>query len=290
MNFNSAALFVKVVQFGSFSETARRTNTPVATVSRWIAELEKDLGIRLLERSTRHLRMTEAGTKFYEYAARGFEAFETGVSILENQQQELTGTLRLSLPPTFLPWQELLQDFQMRYSKVKLEIFITERKVNLIEDGIDVALRVGDRKDHQTIARKLGEYRHQLVASPDFLEKYGEPSQPEQLLTMPIASWNDRADKIKWSLGDESIQIAPSLQVNDYLHLLKLVIASTCVTELPPFLIKEHLASGRLKKLLADYPLPTQELNLLYPSSKQLSRLVCTYIDFCTEWVDRLFE
>lgn len=170
MDYNSAALFVKVVQYGSFSETARRTNTPVATVSRWIAELEKDLGIRLLERSTRHLRMTQAGTKFYEYAARGFEAFETGLSILENQQQELTGTLRLSLPPTFFPWQELLQDFQVRYSKVKLEIFITERKINLIEDGIDVALRVGDRKDNQTIARKLGEYRHQPVASPYFLE------------------------------------------------------------------------------------------------------------------------
>ncbi|WP_292801735.1 LysR family transcriptional regulator [Nostoc sp. NMS7] len=107
MDFNSAALFVKVVQYGSFSETARRTNTPVATVSRWIAELEKDLGIRLLERSTRHLRMTQAGTTFYEYAVRGFEAFETGLFILENQQQELTGTLRLSLPPAFLPMQEL---------------------------------------------------------------------------------------------------------------------------------------------------------------------------------------
>ncbi|MEH2236109.1 LysR family transcriptional regulator [Nostoc sp.] len=290
MDFNSAALFVKVVQYGSFSEAARRTNTPVATVSRRIAELEKNLGIRLLERSTRHLRMTQAGTTFYEYAARGFEAFETGLSILENQQQELTGTLRLSLPPAFLPWQELLQEFQVRYCKVKLEIFITERKINLIEDGIDVALRVGKPKDNQTITRKLGEYRHQLVASPDFLEKYGEPSQPEQLLTMPCASWNTRTDARKWSLGDESIQIAPSLQVNDYLHLLKLVLAGACVTELPPFLIKEHLASGRLKTLLEDYSLPTQQLNLLYPSCKQLSRLVSTYIDFCTEWVDCLFQ
>ncbi|MEH2454390.1 LysR family transcriptional regulator [Nostoc sp.] len=290
MDFNSAALFVKVVQYGSFSETARRINTPVATVSRRIAELEKDLGIRLLERSTRHLRMTQAGTTFYEYAARGFETFETGLSILENQQQELTGTLRLSLPPAFLPWQELLQEFQVRYCKVKLEIFITERKINLIEDGIDVALRVGKPKDNQTITRKLGEYRHQLVASPDFLEKYGEPSQPEQLLTMPCASWNTRTDARKWSLGDESIQIAPSLQVNDYLHLLKLVLAGACVTELPPFLIKEHLASGRLKTLLEDYSLPTQQLNLLYPSCKQLSRLVSTYIDFCTEWVSCLFQ
>lgn len=290
MDFNAAALFVKVVQYGSFSETARRINTPVATVSRRIADLEKDLGVRLLERSTRYVRLTAGGTAFYEYAIRGLEAFESGLSILENQQRELTGTLRLSLPPTFLPWQGLLQDFQTRYRQVRLEIFITERKINLIEDGIDVALRVGDRKENQAIARKLGEYRHQLVASPDYLEQYGEPFQPEQLLTVPCASWNARTGEATWALGNEPVQIAPFLQVNDYLHLLQLALAGACVTELPPFLIQEHLDSGRLKTVLNDYPLPIQQLNLLYPSCKHLSPLVSTYIDFCSEWVDRLFQ
>ena len=290
MDFNSAALFVKVVQYGSFSETARRINMPVATVSRRIADLEKDLNVRLLERSTRYLRLTEGGTAFYEYAARGLEAFESGLSTLQNQQQELTGTLRLSLPATFLPWQALLQDFQARYCQVKLEIFMTERKINLIEDGIDVTLRVGDRKDNQAIARKLGEYRHQLVASPAYLEQYGEPSQPEQLLTMPCASWNAQTGEATWLLRNEPVQVAPFLQVNNYLYLLKLALAGACVTELPPFLIQEHLASGRLKTLLHDYPLPTQQLNLLYPSRQQLSPLVRIYIDFCSEWVADFFQ
>ncbi len=290
MDFNSAALFVKVVQYGSFSETARRINMPVATVSRRIADLEKDLGVRLLERSTRYLRLTECGTAFYEYAARGLEAFESGLSTLENQQQELTGTLRLSLPATFLPWQALLQDFQARYCQVKLEIFMTERKINLIEDGIDVTLRVGDRKDNQAIARKLGEYRHQLVASPAYLKQYGEPSQPEQLLAMPCASWNAQTGEATWLLRNEPVQVAPFLQVNNYLYLLKLALAGACVTELPPFLIQEHLASGRLKTLLHDYPLPTQQLNLLYPSRKQLSSLVRIYINFCSEWVADFFQ
>ncbi len=290
MDFNSAALFVKVVQYGSFSETARRTATPVATISRRIAELEKDLGMRLLERSTRYLRMTEGGTAFYEYAAHGLEAFEMGLSNLENQQQELTGTLRISLPSAFLPWQVLLQDFQSRYSQVRLEIFITERKINLIEDGIDVALRVGDLKDNQFIAKKLGEYRHQLVASPAFLEAYGELSKPEQLLTMPCASWNARKDATTWLLGNKAIQITPILQVNDYLHLINLALASACVTELPSFLVKEHIESGKLKLVLQDHPLPSQQLNLIYPSSKQISRLVRIYIDFCAEWIGRLFS
>lgn len=289
MDFNSVALFVKVVQYGSFSETARQTNTPVATISRRIADLEETLKVRLLERSTRNMRMTEAGTVFYEYAACGLEAFETGLSTLGNQQQELIGTLRLSLPPTFLPWQKLLQDFQSRYRQVKVEIFITERRINLIEDEIDVALRVGDRKDKQAITRKLGEYQHQIVASPDFLNHYGEPSRPEQLLTMPCISWNNHKDVTIWLLGNQAIQITPILQVNDYFHLLQLVLTGAYITELPPFLIQEHLANGQLKRVLQEYQLPTQELHLLYPSRNQLSRLVKTYIDFCSEWVDRFF-
>lgn len=291
MDFNSAALFAKVVQYGSFSETARRINMPVATVSRRIADLEKDLGVRLLERSTRHLRLTGSGTAFYEYAARGLEAFESGLSTLENQHQELTGTLRLSIPSTFLPWQELLQDFQARYRQVKLEILMTERKLDLIEDGIDVALRFGDPKDNRAIAKKLGKDRHQLVASPAYLAQYGEPSQPEQLLTMPCASWNNQiGGTTTWLLGNESLQIAPFLQVNNYTYLLQLTLAGACVTELPPFLVREHLASGQLKTILPDYPLLTQEVNLLYPSRKQLSPLIRIYIDFCSEWVTGLFE
>jgi DNA-binding transcriptional LysR family regulator len=291
MDFNSAALFVKVVRYGSFSETARRINMPVATVSRRIADLEKDLGIRLLERSTRHLRLTGSGTAFYEHAARGLEAFESGLSTLENQHQELTGTLRLSLPSTFLPWQALLQDFQAQYCQVKLEILMTERKLDLIEDGIDVALRFGDLQDNGAIARMLGKDRHQLVASPAYLAQYGEPSQPEQLLSMPCASWHNQiGGTTTWLLGNESVQIVPFLQVNNYAYLLQLALAGACVTELPPFLVREHLDRGRLKTVLPDYPLPTQAVNLLYPSRKQLSPLVRIYIDFCAEWITGLFE
>ena len=291
MDFNSAALFAKVVQYGSFSETARRINMPVATVSRRIAALEKDLGVRLLERSTRHLRLTGRGTAFYEYAARGLEVFESGLSTLENHHQELTGTLRLSIPSTFLPWQALLQDFQACYRQVKLEILMTERKLDLIEDGIDVALRFGDPKDNQAIAKKLGKDRHQLVASPTYLAQYGEPWQPEQLLIMPCASWNNQiGGTTTWLLGNESLQIAPFLQVNNYAYLLQLALAGACVTVLPPFLVREHLASGQLKTILPDYPLLTQEVNLLYPSRKQLSPLIRIYIDFCSEWVTGLFE
>ncbi|MEL6553102.1 MAG: LysR family transcriptional regulator [Cyanobacteria bacterium J06621_11] len=285
MDFNAVALFVKVVQYGSFSETARRTNTPVATVSRRIQTLEKALGVRLLERSTRRLRLTDAGASFWQYASQGVEAFETGLSTLDRDQLTLSGKLRLSLPPGFVPWRQLLRDFQARYPNVKLDVLVTERRVDLIEDGIDVALRIGDHKRGQAIAHKLGKYRHLLVAHSGLLQKYGTPQNPEDLLQMPCASWRTPTHANAWQLGDKIIQIDPSLQVNDYLHLLDLALAGRCVTELPPFLAQTHIASGSLKPLLKDYSLPLLELNLLHPSRKHLSHLVKTYIDFCSEWV-----
>ena len=289
MDLNAAALFVKVVQYGSFSETARRTNVPVATVSRRLKELEKDLGFRLLERSTRFLRLTDAGARFFEYANQGVEAFEIGLSTLEHDQLALSGTLRLSLPPGFIPWRQLLQDFQSGYPNVNVEMLVTERRVDLIEDGIDVALRIGDRQDDRAMTKKLGEYRHLLVASPIFLKKYGEPLQPAHLLKMPCASWSS-TDTTVWQLGNETVQINPFFQVNDYLHLLELALAGICVTELPPFLTQNYIAEGQLQHLLTNYPIPLCELNLLYPSRRQLSRLVKTYINFCSEWVVNLFQ
>ncbi|MGJ3251262.1 MAG: LysR substrate-binding domain-containing protein [Elainellaceae cyanobacterium] len=290
MDFNAVALFVKVVQYGSFSETSRRTSIPVATVSRRIKELEKDLQIRLLERSTRHLRLTDAGARFFEYANQGVEAFEMGLSTLDRDQLELSGTLRLSLPPGFLPWQKLLHDFQVCYPKVNLDILVTERRVDLIEDGIDVALRIGDRQDNRAIAKKLGEYRHVLVASPILLEKYAIPRTPEHLLTMPCASWKAPTNSNTWQLGSEVIHIRPFLQINDYLHLLELALAGTCVTELPPFLVQDYVAESQLMPLLMNYPLPLCDLNLLYPSRRQLSRVVRIYIEFCSDWIGNLFQ
>lgn len=288
MDFNAAALFVKVVQYGSFSKTARRTNIPVATVSRRIKELEKELGVRLLERSTRYLRLTDAGAKFLEYVERGVEAFEIGLSAVDRYQLEISGTLRLSLPPGFVLWRKLLQEFQECYPQVNIKLYVTERRVDLIEDGIDVALRIGKIKDRQAIVHKLGKYRHVLVASPILLEKYDRPTKPEHLLQLPFACWNSHGNRV-WRLGDESIEVNPFFEVNDYLHLLDLALKGKCVTELPPFLAQDYIDSGHLEHLLIDFSLPLWELNLLYPSRRQLSYLVKTYVDFCSQWTINLF-
>lgn len=283
MDLDTVALFVEVVKAGSFSAAARHTHIPVATVSRRISELEKNLNVRLLERSSRHLRMTDAGSVLYEYAARGVEELHAGLLALKNSQQELAGTLRLSIPPSFTPWQLLVRDFQLQYPNIKVEIYVTERRLDLVQDGIDVTLRVGELQHDSVVARKLFKYRHRLVASPTLLVKYGTPQEPMQLQNMPCACWNDRVNVPVWNLGGKKYSVRPALQVNDYLHLQAAALAGDCVTELPPFLSKPMIAEGTLQELLPEFPFPERELYLLYPSRRQVSRLVKAYVDFCLQ-------
>jgi DNA-binding transcriptional LysR family regulator len=281
VDLDSVALFVEVVKAGSFSAAARHTHTPVATVSRRVSELEKSLNIRLLERSSRHLRMTDAGSVLYEYAARGLEELHAGLLALENSQQALSGTLRLSIPPSFVPWRSLIQNFQIHFPDIKVEIHVTERRLDLVQDGVDVALRVGEVLHDSVVARKLFKYRHRLVASPKLLAKYDSLQEPMQLLNMPCASWNDRVSAPVWNLGGKGYNIRPYLQVNDYLHLQALALTGDCVTELPPFLAQPAIAEGTLQALLPGFPLLEREIYLLYPSRRQVSRLVKAYVDFC---------
>jgi len=283
MDLNSVDMFVRVVQAGSFSGAARSSGIPVATLSRRVSELEKELGVRLLERSTRYLRLNEAGTILFDYAVRGLQELSAARLAIENREKELRGNLRLSVPPNFQPWWPLLQKFQLRYPNVNIEIFVTERKIDLIGDGIDVALRVGDAYHQSSVLRKVTTYRHILVASPAYIKEYGEPQFPEDLLERPCASWNMRSASCVWQLGDSKVEIPAFLQVNDFFHLIYLAVQGQCIIEAPPFLVSKELSSGQLIPVLSAYPCPLLDLNLLYPSRHQLSRIVQVYVNYCLE-------
>lgn len=281
MDLNSVELFVRVVQKGSFSAASRHTGIPVATVSRRISELERSLDVRLLERSTRHLRLTSAGSTLYEFVSRGLQEMDAGILALQNRESELRGTLRLSLPPNFEPWWELLKDFQEKFPFIELDIYATERKIDLIEDGIDVALRIGDVIYLSAVARKLMDYRHVLVATPLFVKTFGEPESPQDLSRFPCAAWTKKDDLVEWSLGSKKVLIQASIRANDYPHMRYLTLQHLCITEQPPFMVSELIAKKRLVKILPDYDFPQVSVNLLYQSRHQLSRIARVYIDFC---------
>ncbi|VAW72430.1 Transcriptional regulator, LysR family [hydrothermal vent metagenome] len=284
MNLNSLNMFTLVVSYSGFSEASRRSGIPVATLSRRISDLEKQMGVRLLERSTRKIRTTREGDILYQFASRGLEEINAGELAIQNLNEELKGTLRLSIPGDVNFWWSLLNCFQARYPNIHLDIFTTERRVDLIADGVDVVLRVGELKTRTAIVRKIGDYRHCLVASPAYLEKYGVAEHPEQLAAYPCGAWGRNREDIVWNFAGIDYPIDPKVKVNDFAHLLSLVLAGSIITELPPLLAKPLLDSGELVTLFDDLPMPVLTFNLLYPSRKYLSPLSRAYIDFALEY------
>src|SRR5712671_3697274 len=160
MDLNATRMFVAVVQAGSLSAAATRLGTPLPTLSRRIRDLERQLRVQLLERSARGTKLTDAGTRLYEHASRGIEALLEAEHAVVSDQARLKGRLRLSLPQTVEPWWELLAAFQRRYPDIQVYVYSTERRVDPIEDGIDVTLRVGAIVHEAMVARRILSFRN----------------------------------------------------------------------------------------------------------------------------------
>ena len=291
MDLNAARMFVAVVQGGSLSTAAARLRTPLPTLSRRIRDLERQLNVQLLERSAHGTKLTDAGTRLYEHASRGIEALLEAEQAVTSDQARLKGRLRLSLPTTFEPWWDLLAAFQRRYPDIQVHVYSTERRVDLIEDGIDVALRVDAIVHQAMVARHLLSYRHILVASPHLVERFGVPAKPDELQRFPCAAWVSRIDvPPRWELGGEVFAPKAMLSVNDYRHLCRCALDGQAVTELPPFMAIAPIRNKQLIPLLPQCPLPEQPIHLLYPSHRHPSAIVRTYLDFCQGYLPRILR
>src|SRR5258705_9154232 len=237
MDLNATRMFVAAVQVGSLSAAATRLGTPLPTLSRRIRDLERHLGVQLLERSARGTKLTDAGARLYDHASRGVEALLEAEQAVVSDQARLKGRLRLSLPQTFEPWWDLLAAFQRRYPEIQVYVYSTERRMDLIEDGIDVALRVGAIVHEAMWARHLLSFRNILVASPKLVECFGVPAEPDALHRFPCAVWASGIDvPARWELGGHVIEPKAVLSTNDYHHLSSRALGGDVVTELPPFL------------------------------------------------------
>jgi len=282
MDLNSARIFINVVSKGSFSAAAAYMSVPVATVSRRVAELESSLDVRLLERSTRKLRLTEAGATLYGYVSRGIEEMDAGLLALSEKEQNLKGRLRLSLPPNFEPMWKLLEDFHDAHPNIEIDIFVSQRRLDFIEDGIDVAIRIGAVDSQSAIARLLMKYRHRVVASPTFLAKHPIESLAD-LGSSKCAAWVKNEETVTWTLGEEKLRVQPYIRANDYMHMRYLALNHQCVTELPPFFCQEEIQRGELVELFPEHPIPEWDVNIVYPRRKQVSRITRVFIDYCIE-------
>jgi DNA-binding transcriptional LysR family regulator len=296
VDLNSLKIFAEIVEAGSFSEAARRLKMPLSTVSRRLAELEDQLNLRLLERSTRNLRLTDVGSEVLEHARRTEELADAIDDVVSSHSSNVTGTLRLSAPPSISDSliAPLIGAFQSSYPDVRVQVFITDRIVDQIAEGVDVAFRVGALKDSALIAKRLLSYRHQVVASPAYLKTCKAPRKPQDLLKhrllafwwRPMYSWDltHTNGKLK-----ETLPFEPYVSMNDYAGLAAALLAGAGIGELPPIVQPELMRKGLLVEVMPAWHLPLYDLSLIHLGNLYIPKHVRVFKDFAAEMTPKLF-
>jgi DNA-binding transcriptional LysR family regulator len=296
-DFNALMIFTAVVEAKSFSEAARRLKMPLASVSRRVAELEDQLGVRLLERSTRSLRLTEVGTAVLEHAQRSIEICEAVDNIVSNHQASVSGLLRLSAPPNISEslLSPVISAFQASYPNVRVQALITERHIDHIADGVDLAFRVGVLRDSSLVARRILTFRHQLVASPEYLKKCNPPKTPQDLLSHPMITFSYWKPEYSFTLvhingkDKETITFVPYLSMNDFSGLTPALLAGEGIGDLPPLVHPELMREGRLVEVMPNWRFPTCDLSLAHLGNRLVPRPVRVFKEFAAQMVPTLF-
>jgi DNA-binding transcriptional LysR family regulator len=297
-DLNALVVFAKVVEAKSFSEAARRLGMPVSTVSRRVAELEDQLGVRLLDRSTRSLRLTDLGSEVLEHAQRSAEASEAVANIVSDRQSGVSGTLRLSAPPNISDTliTPLVTTFQASYPNVRVRILIAERFVDHISDGIDIAFRLGTLKDSSLVAKRILTYRHQLVASPDYLKGRKAPETPRDLLDHQLIAFSYWRPESRWTFvrvngtDEETLTFQPQLSMNDFTGLTPALLAGAGIGDLPPIVQPELMRDGRLVEVMPQWRFHTQDLSLVHLGNRNMPRPVRLFKEFAARMAPTLFE
>ncbi len=294
LDLNALLIFSAVAEAKSFSEASRRLGKPVSTVSRRVAELEDQLGVRLLERSTRSLRLTDVGAEVLDYAQQTVEVSDAVESLVSNRLTEVTGALRLSCPPSIADSliAPLISAFQASYPAVRVHVMVTERIVDHISEGVDLALRVGPLKDSSLVARKVLRYRHRLVASPGYLAQHKEPRRPQDLAKHRLLafSWSDRS---KWvfvkKAEQESVTFEPFLAMNDFAGLATALKGGCGIGDLPPIVAPHLLENGELVEVMPQWRFRPVDLSVVHLQNRQLPRRVRLFKEFTAQIAQTLF-
>jgi len=281
--------FARVVDEGGFSPAARRLGLSKSAVSKQVARLEDRLGTRLLNRTTRRLSLTEAGARLYERCQRIIAEAEAAEAEAGSLQTEPSGLLRVSVGVSFGQGQlaPLLPRLLERYPGLTLEMVLNDRAVDLVEEGYDVALRIGRLADSPLIARRLATVRMVTAAAPAYLARHGMPVAPRDLREHDCFGYSYLAGGIAWSFsGPDGVvqhRFRPRVSMNNGDALAAAAAAGLGVVQMPSFILARHLRSGALAEILTDQPPPAIALYAVYPPGRPLAAKVRVFIDFAAE-------
>lgn len=278
IDFNALAVAVRVARAGSFTAAAKELGTTKQWVSRRVADAERTLGVPLLERTTRTVKPTQAGLRVLERAGPALASIVEALTEAETTQTEAVGTLRVTAPLLFgrrflVP---IVAQYRQQNPRVLVELLLTDRQVNLVEEEIDVAIRAGRSPDSTLLSRRLGTASVQLVASPSLVKQHGMVRAAQRLEALPAIV--SRADE-RWTIDGVSVRPSPALLVAHLETQLEAALAGLGVAALPAFLTRPSVAAGKLVTLLQGKAVKSGVVQVLSPHRKAMPVRVRRFID-----------
>ena len=278
--------FAKVVAGGSYAEAARQLGLTRSAVSKAVMELERLLGARLLDRTTRRVTPTEAGRAYYERALAILSAVEETELQISRLHDEPRGVLRVNAPMSFgtLYLGPAVAAFMARHDDLAIELALTDRFIDPLEEGVDVTVRIGILADSSLIARRLAPARRVLVASPDYIARAGAPKVPADLAQHRCLTYGHMAPSHRWQLAEDgkaiTVEVRSALCANNGEVLRDAALAGRGITLLPTFIVGPDIAAGRLAVVLADNAPPELAIHALYAPNRYLAAKTRVFIDF----------
>lgn len=281
--------FVQSAETGSFVAAGRKLGLSASAVGKAVMRLEQRLNVRLFNRNTRNMTLTEEGRLFLERCRRIFEEVEAAESELAQSNRTPRGRLRVSLPLVGMLLTPVMASFMRAWPEVQLDLDFSDRLVDVVEEGFDAVIRTGQPSDSRLMSRNVGRFRLKIVASPGYLARYGVPETPDDLAHHQcLHQRSPSTGKLRpWPIGraqkPEKIILPERMSATAVDPLIELAIEDLGIACLPPFAIRSELSDGRLVSILEDWVIGTDQFNVLWPASRQITPKLRAFIDFMTE-------
>jgi len=286
MELNEMGVYATVVELGSFTRAAEKLSMPKSTVSRHVSQLEQRLGVRLLNRTTRQLKPTEVGKLYFEHCFRIIEEAEQAREVIQTMQAQPSGLLRITLPLAFGSEfiQNLIKDFLALNPKIKVELYLDNRSLDMLDQELDVAFRLGNLADSSLVARHIGCCDLVLCASPEYLREHGAPQTIQDLTDRPfIRHANAPLVLIKDQKEYPLLISQDRLLLNDMDLVRKMILKDMGIGMVPRVLAVDDIEAGRLVAVLPEYNSPHKDLYLMYAGRRQKAPKVAAFIDFALQ-------
>lgn len=294
MRWDGISEFVYVADYESFTRAAKELGISTAQVSRQISALEKRLSIKLLYRTTRKVSLTEEGRVFYQHCRSVLDGLDAAEQAVSNLQSKPQGRIKLTAPVTYGEQQllPLVNDFMVQYRDIEVTAFLSNQKIDLIDSGYDLAIRIGKLSDSTMMAKKLSRRTNFVCATPAYLEKYGIPHSLSDLsqhncLLGTRDYWHfiedGKIDAKKNADKEKNLRVSGTVQYNSGHSLVDAALKGLGIVQLPDYYVQKHLASGELVSLLDNYREPEESIWVIYPHNRHLSPKIRLLVDYLAE-------